>query len=78
MPIWLNVAILQFSANNMGIAGSIDFLPGGTRPGLISSCPSSDQNQTERVSKQRFLTSNFGRLLELMPVFLSGIRYDFR
>ena len=30
--------------------------------------------QTEIVSIQRFLTSDFGRLLELMPVFLFGIR----
>ena len=50
-------------------------LPKGTLPALISSRPSI---QTERVSKQRFLSSYFVRLLELMPVFLSGIRYDFR
>ena len=31
---------------------------------------------TEGVSKQRFFPSYFGRLLELMYVFLSGISYD--
>ena len=33
--------------------------------------------QTERVSKQRLLSFDFGRFLELMSVFLSGIRYNF-
>ena len=33
--------------------------------------------QTERVLKHRFLTSDFGRLLVLMPVFLSDTGYDF-
>ena len=49
-----------------------------TRPALISTRPFSDQfKQTERVSKQRFLPSDFGRLIELMPVYLSGTSYDF-
>ena len=33
--------------------------------------------QTEKFSKLRFLPSEFGRLLELMPIFLSGLSYDF-
>ena len=45
----------------------------GTPPGLISY-----QFILKRVSKQRFLPSDFGRLLELMPVFLSGISYNLR
>ena len=68
------------------LAGSKDFqkkalilldecFPKGTRPALIST--SNQFKQIERVSKQRLLSSNFGRLLELMPVFLCGIRYDF-
>ena len=48
-----------------------------TSPALISTRPFSDQFIL-RVSKRRFLPSDFGSLLELMPVFLSGISYDLR
>ena len=50
--------------------------PEGTRPALISTRPSSDQFKLKE-SLNRLLSSDFSRLLELMPVFLSGIRYDF-
>ena len=51
-------------------------LPKGARPALISTRPSSDQFKLKE-SQNRFLF-DFGRLLELMPAFVSGIRYDFR
>ena len=44
---------------------------------LLDECfPSSDQFKLKE-SLNRLLSSDFSRLLELMPVFLSGIRYDF-
>ena len=40
----------------------------GTRPALISTLPFSDQLILKK-SQNRFFPSDFGRLLELMPLF---------
>ena len=48
-----------------------------THPTLISTHPFSPSVQTESL-KTEFVPSYFVRLLELMPVFLSSISYDFR